>query len=145
MTLYSNLVQLIMPQFIENRALYEIRESPSRTYSWRVFILSNVIAEIPWQTFMAVILLATWYFPLGMYLKVSTSAELSERAGLTFLFLWSFMLFSSTLAYGRCCAPRCGTGSQCRLVAMVALAHLLWVSHCASYRLVLKRQRPQLN
>lgn len=88
-----------MPQFIENRALYEIRESPSRTYSWRVFILSNVIAEIPWQTFMAVILLATWYFPLGMYLKVSTSAELSERAGLTFLFLWSFMLFSSPFSH----------------------------------------------
>jgi len=99
MTLYSNLVQLIMPQFIENRALYEIRESPSRTYSWRVFILSNVIAEIPWQTLMAVILLATWYFPLGMYLNASTVAELSERAGLTFLFLWSFMLFSSTFSH----------------------------------------------
>lgn len=61
-TLHSSLVQLIMPQFLENRALYELHERPSRTYSWAVFIISNVIAELPWQTILAVIQFMTWYY-----------------------------------------------------------------------------------
>lgn len=37
-----------MPNFVIQRSLYEVRERPSKTYSWKVFILSNIIVEIPW-------------------------------------------------------------------------------------------------
>jgi len=45
-----------MPHFVTQRDLYEVRERPSKTYSWKVFILSNIIVEIPWNTLMAIIM-----------------------------------------------------------------------------------------
>ena len=97
-TLHSNLVQLIMPQFLENRALYELHERPSRTYSWTVFILSNILSELPWQVVLAVLQFATWYYPVGMYRNALLTDQLSERGGLIFLILWSYMVFSSTFS-----------------------------------------------
>lgn len=38
-----------MPTFVTQRSLYEVRERPSRTYSWIVFMMSNILAEIPWD------------------------------------------------------------------------------------------------
>lgn len=87
-----------MPQFIESRSIYEIREGPSRTYSWVVFIVSNIISEIPWQTLMAVILFVCWYYPVGMYRTALATGALNERGGLVFLLVWSYMIFSSTFS-----------------------------------------------
>ena len=46
---FTVVVQQIMPQFLTQRALYEIREQPSRTYSWFVFIIANIIVELSYQ------------------------------------------------------------------------------------------------
>lgn len=47
--MFSQLVQQIMPNFVTQRSLYEVRERPAKTYSWKVFILSNIVVEIPWS------------------------------------------------------------------------------------------------
>ena len=96
--LFSNLIQLFMPRFIFSRTLYEIRERPSRTYSWKVFILSSIIAEIPGQTIMAVVMFVTWYYPLGMYQNTIRTDELNERGVLMLLLLWSYTVFCSTFS-----------------------------------------------
>lgn len=36
-----------MPHFETQRALYEARERPSKAYSWKVFMLSSMIVELP--------------------------------------------------------------------------------------------------
>ena len=87
-----------MPHFLQSRELYEIRERPSKTYSWTVFILSNVIAEIPWQTLLAVVQFVTWYYPVGMYRNAVATDQLNERGALMFLIIWSFLVFSSTFS-----------------------------------------------
>lgn len=92
------MTQLITPQFIDNRTLYEVRERPCRTYSWKVFILSNIIAEIPWQTVMAVLFFGCWYYPLGLYHNATVTEQVNERAAFVYLLLWSFMIFCSTFA-----------------------------------------------
>ncbi|KAF4626684.1 hypothetical protein G7Y89_g11471 [Cudoniella acicularis] len=97
LTLFSNLVQLIMPQYIENRDLYEVRERPSKMYSWPAFVLSNTLAELPWQTILAVFLYVVWYYPIGMS-KNMTPDDVNERSALVFLFIWSFMIFTSTFS-----------------------------------------------
>lgn len=97
-TLHTSLVQLIMPQFLENRALYELHERPSRTYSWPVFIMSNVISELPWQAVIALLQFVTWYYPVGMYRNALVTDQLSERGWLTFLIIWSYLTFSSTFS-----------------------------------------------
>lgn len=43
MTLFSNIMQLVMPKFTADRALYESRERQSKTYCWPVFVLSNIL------------------------------------------------------------------------------------------------------
>lgn len=97
-TLHSSLVQLIMPHFLQNRALYELQERPSRAYSWTVFIMSNVIAELPSQAVLAVIQFLTWYYPIGMYRNAIETHQLVERGGLMFLAIWSYTTFSSTFS-----------------------------------------------
>lgn len=87
-----------MPHFLDSRKLYEIRERPSRTYSWVVFVLSNIISELPWVTLLAVIQFVTWYYPLGMYKNAIATDQLNERGALMFLVNVSFFLFSSTFS-----------------------------------------------
>lgn len=97
-TLYSGLVQLIMCQFLKNQMLYELHKRPSHAYLWGVFIISNIIAEFPWQTFLAVLQLVTWYYPLGMYRNALVTDQLVQQRGLMFLVIWSYIIFSSTFS-----------------------------------------------
>ena len=85
-----------MPHFVTQRSLYEVRERPSKTYSWKVFILSNIIVELPWNSLMAVLIFVTWYYPIGLQRNAEAAGQVTERSGLMFLFVWSFLLFTST-------------------------------------------------
>jgi ATP-binding cassette, subfamily G (WHITE), member 2, PDR len=60
-TIFGQLCQQLMPHFVTQRSLYEVRERPSKTYSWKAFMLSNILVELPWQTLMAVIMYFCWY------------------------------------------------------------------------------------
>ncbi|GME61260.1 abc transporter cdr4 [Neofusicoccum parvum] len=99
LTMFTNIMQLVMPKFTANRALAEARELPSKTYSWKVFILSNILLEIPWQTLISVTVFLVWYFPLGMYSTALDTNTQHERAGLMLLLIWAFMVFSSTFSH----------------------------------------------
>ena len=46
---FTVVVQQIMPQFLDQRTLYEIRERPSRAYSWVVFLTANMFVELCYQ------------------------------------------------------------------------------------------------
>ena len=60
LTLFSQLVQQIMPNFVVARSLYEARERSSKTYSWKAFMLSNILVELPWAVLAAALLFFTW-------------------------------------------------------------------------------------
>ncbi|KAL8949372.1 MAG: hypothetical protein Q9222_004508 [Ikaeria aurantiellina] len=96
LTIFGNLLQQIMPHFVTQRALYEVRERPSKTYGWKVFMLSNIIVELPWNTLMAALMFFCWYYPIGMYQNAVPDHQVSERGALMFLYLWVFLLFTST-------------------------------------------------
>ena len=96
LTIFGQLVQQIMPHFVTQRALYEARERPSKTYSWQAFMLSNIIVELPWNTLMAVIIFITWYYPIGLYRNAEPTDSVHARGGLMFLFILTFLLFTST-------------------------------------------------
>lgn len=99
MTIFGNLVQQIMPHFVVQRALYEVRERPSKTYSWKVFILSNIIVELPWNTLMAVLIFFSWYYPIGLYRNAIPDGQVHERGVLMFLLIWAFLMFASTFTH----------------------------------------------
>lgn len=99
MTIFGNIVQQIMPHFVVQRALYEVRERPSKTYSWQVFMMSNIIVELPWNTLMAVLIFFGWYYPIGMYRNAIPDGQLHERGALMFLLIWTFLMFASTFTH----------------------------------------------
>ncbi|KAK7055287.1 ABC-2 type transporter-domain-containing protein [Favolaschia claudopus] len=93
-----NLIQQIMPLFVEQRALYEARERPSKAYSWMAFLLAQIVVELPWQLLAAVICFVSWYYPIGLYRNAIAADQVTERGGLMFLFVSQFMLFTSTFS-----------------------------------------------
>lgn len=99
MTIFGNLVQQIMPNFCTQRSLYEVRERPSKTYSWKAFMAANIIVELPWNTLMAVLIFVCWYYPIGLYRNAEPTNSVHERGALMFLLIWSFLLFTSTFAH----------------------------------------------
>lgn len=94
LTIFGNLAQQIMPHFVMQRALYEVRERPSKTYSWQSFMVANILVELPWQSLLAVLTFVTWYYPMGMYKNAQYTDTLNERAGLMFLLIWIFYMVS---------------------------------------------------
>ncbi|KAL4895766.1 ABC-2 type transporter-domain-containing protein [Aspergillus ambiguus] len=99
MTIFGNLVQQIMPNFCTQRSLYEARERPSKTYSWQAFMTANIIVELPWNTLMSVLIFVCWYYPIGLYRNAEKTDAVTERGGLMWLLIWSFLMFTSTFAH----------------------------------------------
>ncbi len=99
MTIFGNLVQQIMPNFVTQRSLYEARERPSKAYSWQAFMTANIIVELPWNTLMSALVFFCWYYPIGLYDNARPTDAVTERGGLMFLLIWTFLLFTSTFAH----------------------------------------------
>ena len=63
-TIFTSLVQQIMPRFILQRDLYEVRERPSKAYSWKAFLIANITVEIPYQIILGVLVFASYFYPI---------------------------------------------------------------------------------
>ncbi|KAI2465836.1 ABC-2 type transporter-domain-containing protein [Annulohypoxylon bovei var. microspora] len=96
LTIFGQLVQQTMPHFVIQRSLYEVRERPSKVYGWKVFMLSQIIVELPWNTLMAALMFFCWYYPVGLYNNATELGQTAERGALMFLLFWAFLLFTST-------------------------------------------------
>ena len=99
LTIFGNLVQQIMPQFVTQRSLYEVRERPSKAYSWKAFMASNILVEIPWSMLMSVFMYVCWYYPIGFYRNAEPTDSVHERGALMFLMLLTFLIFSCTFSH----------------------------------------------
>jgi ATP-binding cassette subfamily G (WHITE) protein 2 (PDR) len=95
-TVFGQLVQQTMPHFVIQRSLYEVRERPSKVYGWKIFMLSQIIVELPWNALMAALMFFCWYYPVGLHHNAIDAGQTTERGGLMFLLLVTFLLFTST-------------------------------------------------
>ncbi|ESZ91198.1 ABC-transporter [Sclerotinia borealis F-4128] len=94
-TIFTSLVQQIMPRFILQRDLYEVRERPSKAYSWIAFIIANIVVEIPYQILLGVMVFASYFYPI----YTNGGIPASGRQGLILLLLIQFFVFASTFAH----------------------------------------------
>ncbi|PLN79457.1 putative multidrug resistance ABC transporter [Aspergillus taichungensis] len=99
LTLFGQLIQQIMPHFVTQRNLYEARERPSKAYSWRAFIISNIVAELPWNSLMSVLIFLCWYYPVVLYRNAEPTDAVALRGAQMWLLIWTFLLFSSNFAH----------------------------------------------
>ncbi|CAK7222908.1 hypothetical protein SEUCBS140593_005061 [Sporothrix eucalyptigena] len=91
LTIFSSLVQQIMPLFVTQRSLYEVRERPGKMYSWKAFMIANIVVEIPWQILTGIVTYACFYYPV-------VGIQPSSRQGLVLLFLIELMIYASSFA-----------------------------------------------
>lgn len=94
--IFPNIVQQMMPNFVVARALYEARERPAKTYSWKAFMLASIFVELPWNILMAVPVYFSWFYPIGLY-RNAAGAE-TERGGTMFLIIVVFLMLASTFS-----------------------------------------------
>lgn len=99
LSIFGQLTQGIMPQFVTQRSLYEVRERPSKAYSWKVFMLSNIIGEVPWNMISASLLFFCWYYPIGLYNNAEPTHAVHERGALMWLLIVAFLMFTSSFAH----------------------------------------------
>lgn len=97
-TIFNTLVNQIMPKFVAQRSLYEVREQPSRVYSWKVFILSQIFVEFPFQLCLGVCSWASFYW------SVFGTDQSSERRALIMLFIVQFYIYAASMAQFIVCA-----------------------------------------
>jgi len=100
--------QLQIP-FIASRMIYEIRERPSKMYSWSAWVTAQILVELPWNVFGGALFFFCWYWTVGFP---------TERAGYTFLTL-AVLIPVYTTTFGQVTAAMAPT---------VELAGLLFVS-----------------
>lgn len=81
-----------MPLFITQRSLYEVRERPSKMYSWKAFLIANITVEIPYQIFLGILVFGSYYYAIN-------GIQSSERQGLVLLFCIQFFIFGSSFAH----------------------------------------------
>jgi ATP-binding cassette subfamily G (WHITE) protein 2 (PDR) len=94
-TIFTTLVQQIMPRFILQRDLYEVRERPSKAYSWKAFLMANIIVEIPYQILLGILVFVSYFYPIFTRGGIPPSS----RQGLILLLLVQFFVFASTFAH----------------------------------------------
>lgn len=62
-------------------------------------MLSNILVELPWNTFMAVVVLISWYYPVRLYRNAQPTDAVAERGVAMFLMIWVYMMWTSTFAH----------------------------------------------
>jgi ATP-binding cassette subfamily G (WHITE) protein 2 (PDR) len=105
-TIFNAMLQQILPVFVESRDLYEMRERPSKTFSWKVFITSHIVAEMPWNALIGTIAFFCWYYPAGFYNNASSggTTEVNDRGAYAWFFCVLFFVYIGTMAH-MCIAP----------------------------------------
>ncbi|KAJ5530865.1 hypothetical protein N7527_004258 [Penicillium freii] len=91
-TIFSSLSQQIMPVFVSQRSLYEGRERPSKSYSWKAFLIANVIVEIPFMVVMGILTYASYFYAV-------VGVPDSTTQGTVLLFCIVFFIYASTFTH----------------------------------------------
>lgn len=81
---------MLQVPFVATRTIYEVRERPSRMYSWTALITAQILAELPWNILGSSLYFLVWYW---------TSRFPSDRAGYSYLSVGVvFPLYYTTIA-----------------------------------------------
>lgn len=81
-----------MPLFVNQRSLYEVRERPSKAYSWKAFLLANIVVEIPYNIVLGVLVFGSYYYAVQ-------GVQTTLQQGMVLLFLIEFFIYAGTFAH----------------------------------------------
>ncbi|QRG38392.1 multidrug resistance protein CDR1 [Candidozyma auris] len=93
----QTLIQQMLPYYVMQREIYEVREAPSRTFSWFAFIASQITTEIPFQAVLGTVAFFCWYYPVGLYQNATPTDTVHERGALMWLLVTAFYVYTISL------------------------------------------------
>ncbi|KAG0680919.1 hypothetical protein C6P42_004577 [Pichia californica] len=93
------LIQQMLPLYITQRSIYEVRERPSKTFTWWVFLAAQMSAELPWNIICGTLSYFCWYYPIGFYSNASTTGTTAERGALSWLLIVGVFNYASSLGF----------------------------------------------
>lgn len=117
LTIFTPILEQMIPIFATQRTMYESRERPSKTFSWLAWLLSQFTVEMPFQVLAGTVSFLCWFYPVGFYHNMSDFSHLSnsgtflgtflknnlhERSFLAWLIIVSFYTFISS--FGMLCS-----------------------------------------
>jgi ABC-type multidrug transport system permease subunit len=85
----------LQPKWEALSSIYSVREKPSKTYHWATFVVSNMLAEIPYNILSGTLFFFPWYFGVGFFQPFS-STEQNSRGIYQWLMLMLFEMWWST-------------------------------------------------
>ena len=89
------LAQQIMPRFILQRDLFEVRERPSKAYGWKAFLFANIAVEILHQVLLSIMVYASYFYLIYTRGGIPSAC----RQALILLLVIQFFVFASTFAH----------------------------------------------
>ncbi|ODV90247.1 hypothetical protein CANCADRAFT_103973 [Tortispora caseinolytica NRRL Y-17796] len=95
--IFNNIVQQMLPYYVQQRSLYEVRERPSKTFSWKAFIAAQITVEIPWQLLVGTLAFLCWYYPVGLYHNAELTDSVTHRSGMMYFYISAFFIFSTSM------------------------------------------------
>ncbi|CCH60686.1 hypothetical protein TBLA_0D01780 [Henningerozyma blattae CBS 6284] len=95
---FNPILEQYLPSFVQQRDLYEVRERPSRTFSWKAFIVAQCVVEVPFNILAGTIGFIIYYYPVGFYNNASFAHQLHERGALFWLYSCAFFVYISSVA-----------------------------------------------
>lgn len=98
MVIFNTLIQQYLPHFVAQRSLYEVRERPSKTFSWVAFITAQITSEIPWNFLCGTLAFFCWYYPVGLYNNASQTDTVTSRGAHMWFIIVLFYIYTSTFA-----------------------------------------------
>nr|CBL51483.1 hypothetical protein [Colletotrichum graminicola] len=91
-TIFSTIVQQAQSVFVTQRALYEVRERPSKAYSWKAFMFASIMVEIPYQIITGILIWACFYYPI-------IGVQTSVRQVLVLLYSIQLFIYAGSFAH----------------------------------------------
>ncbi|KAM0335133.1 hypothetical protein ACHAQA_000173 [Verticillium albo-atrum] len=129
LTLFPNLINQIMPVFASQRVMYEARERPSKAYSWKAFMVGNILVELAWNSIMSIFAFICFYYPIRLFQNAEWTDSVHSRGFTMFLLLWVFFMYTSTFAHmmvaGLPTADMAGGASNLLLIMMFTFCGVL--------------------
>jgi ATP-binding cassette subfamily G (WHITE) protein 2 (PDR) len=98
---FNSVLQQMLPSFVQQRDLYEARERPSKTFSWKAFIMSQIVAEIPWNLAIGTLAFFCFYYPVGFYRNAEPTNQVNQRGAYAWFLSSLFFVFIGT--FGQLC------------------------------------------
>lgn len=81
------LIFLLQPRLIALRNIYDVREKHSHMYHWSVFLISNILVELPFNFVIATLCFVSWFFPVGWWRDIPNGSS---------VFMWFvFLLYQA--------------------------------------------------